>query len=375
MIYYLVPIILSLTLAISKQPKNELIINFLIIIAAFIFCFGYMTGSDWSNYEVLYNEASLNNINEYYKEQGFYFLILIFKNIGFGFFPFLILVKLIVFFIYVDFLKKNSTSFLLSFFLFLTTGALFIFIDNPLRFMIALGCIILAYNQLLRNNKCNFFLYLTLASLFHISSIVVVVVYIIQKCKLRQYLSILIYIALFIFITPKIIDVLISNLPFDTKYINFYYLKMFESEYNHFTLGKVINLIFFITIITNRKQIISLNNGDFFYKLTIFYFYLSLLGFVFPTIFRLKYFFAPFYIIILTNILIFFLNKYKILLTTFLILIFSTFIKEIYSTYVYIPYSNYIFSLFTPKESYQDRVNYNKLKYYERSGKWPSDNN
>ena len=115
MIFYLLPILLGLLLSwfelkFSKnQPTNinKFIKRIYLFVTAVILCGGYMTGSDWRAYELLYNNASIQNIDTYFQEKGFYLLMIVFKNIGFSFFPFMIFLKFIVFHFVSTFLNSD----------------------------------------------------------------------------------------------------------------------------------------------------------------------------------------------------------------------------------------------------------------------------
>lgn len=380
MIYYIVPIIIGFVFSFYEVKfggytlKNKTFQKLFIFASAFIYCGGYMTGSDWVNYELLYDQASLSNLKYYTKELGFYYLVLIFKWIDFGFFPFLILCKFTVFYIIGNFLKEHFKSFYLPFTIFLASSALFVFVDNPLRFMLALGIIVLSFKYLLARNIITYFILIFIASLFHISSVVMLFLYFAPRVTItKKVFSILIYITTMILLTPQLLGGLIEK--YVLPYINVleYYLGRIPDQGTiYFSIGKIVFFLLFLITVFNRELIIEYGkNGELFYKLTIFYFYFLLLAAI-PTMFRLSLFLAPFLYLSLSVILISQFH-YKVIIKYFVILyfIFSP-INKIYNTWVYIPYSNYFISLIkNDLHDYQYRINHNRIKYFERTGKWP----
>ena len=69
-------------------------------------CLGYMTGSDWRQYEVRYESLTQEGIPVI--EFGWYFYQYVFKFIGIKFWHFFIFTKIICFAISINFLRKYS---------------------------------------------------------------------------------------------------------------------------------------------------------------------------------------------------------------------------------------------------------------------------
>ena len=68
------------------------------VLVPIILCFGYLTGSDWRNYELEWNLINVDNYNPFedgYEEPGYWFLCYYAKKIGLGFWELNILIKLI----------------------------------------------------------------------------------------------------------------------------------------------------------------------------------------------------------------------------------------------------------------------------------------
>ena len=69
-LYYIIlfiPLAAQLLLPATKQ--NKIIIGFITML---FFCFGYMNGSDWRNYEVFFSQInSLNDALDFSREKGY----------------------------------------------------------------------------------------------------------------------------------------------------------------------------------------------------------------------------------------------------------------------------------------------------------------
>lgn len=380
MLYYLTPMFFGFFIGLNKvfysNTRTVLLEKILIVFSLVIFCGGYMTGSDWVYYEPLYNDASYTNLFDYEKEKGFYLLMVLFKFLGFSFFPFLILLKIIVFLIIIRFLKRyNINNFLLSFTIFLSTNALFIFVDNPLRYMIALGIVTLAFDYLLQKRWFFFSILICIASLFHVSSIIILIAAITKFNRVSTVKILVIYTLIVVLWTPKTIIYVIDNIfPSVTELIGWYYLQFLENQdISYFSIGWFFNQILFLLVAFNKKKILEKNIlGVTFYNMSMLYFFLSITLGMLPTFFRVPIYLSGFVYIVLAIILSDLSKKFW--LRIFIIVYFlAANIKNIDSTFSYIPYTNYFVYLFKEDLPFNVRANYNKNEYRKRTGKLPQE--
>lgn len=121
-IYFFLLILSLLTHYIPKAQKTTAEL-FIVLILGIFFCSGYMTGSDWRNYEICYEDATWNALfnPSRYLEPGYYFYMLLAKSIGLSFWPFFIITKFILYIINVRYIYKYTKEYFplaLSFFLF-----------------------------------------------------------------------------------------------------------------------------------------------------------------------------------------------------------------------------------------------------------------
>jgi hypothetical protein len=378
MLYYLFPIffgfLYSLSRSVLKFKKYLFIEYFLIAFSLFIFCGGYMTGSDWVYYEPLYNTASLEKLSDFEKEKGFYVLILFFKFLGFSFFLFLFAVKAIVFLMFIRFLKKyNANNYILAFSFFLSMYALYIFIDNPLRFMIAMGFITLAFDCMLKNNLILFVGLTLLASLFHTSSLIILLAYFSKFSNISSFRILVAYVLLQFLWTPNTIIYLIEEFfPSAASAMNWYYVQFLAEQVDQsYSIGWYFWKILFLVILFNRSTIVNAQLlGYRIFDMCILYFFLTATVGAIPGFFRIPIFFSIFLYIALSISLSNF-SKIRFLKIFIILYFFVSNIKNIHSSWVYLPYTNYFVFLFKNELPYDYRKSYNKNEYYIRNGKLP----
>jgi len=383
MVYYFIIIFFFLATGSKRLVLNHRTLLYygqkyekiIFLLTAIFLCGGYMTGSDWRGYEISYYQANWSNIKYYMNEKMFYVLMIISRYIIPNFFIFLIACKLSVFYIFYRFFKEYSPNVFISYFLYIPLFGLFLFIDNPLRYMIALGFVTLSYEYILNQNFLKFILYVILGALFHYTVLVFIPFYFLKKINIHRALLSIIFIAwMLIFTTDNLLYILgiISNyIPIITLKYSGYIIKAEEVD-KVFSLGSLMNIVFFFWIIANKKQIeTNLNYGKVFYSMSIIYLFFTKLSVILPAGFRFSYLFAPFFVITVTYVFQINKNKLKQIFSLGVALyIFLFTYKRIDNSYVYIPYSNYIINAATDNlYDYNYRSSYNLNDFHKRKGK------
>lgn len=374
MLYYIIPIISCFILGLFSLNKYEkykpIIFNIIVVYSIFIFCCGYMTGSDWKNYELMYNDIEWDNLFSLKKEWFFYFFMALFKMLGFGFFPFLIFCKVLVFIISVNFLKNNTIQPYIPFAIFLSYNVLFLFVDNPLRFMIAIGIVFFSYKYLFDRKFCPFLLIILLSSLFHISALVMIPVYFLSNYSINRVVLLIIYILGALFLSPDVMFVVIEKLfPTLPIMMGSYYDKILISDYQTFALGKIVFFSFFCLILYYKDLVINYSkNGKYIYTLSVLSLLIGIVVSAIPTFFRIAIYISIFVIISLSIIIT---SKRNFLLTAYLVCYFLlSVISTSLTSYVYTPYTNYFFYI-SKNLPYSYRSDYNKIEYYKRYNTYP----
>ena len=142
-----------LCFVIDKYFKQRNFVYNIATFSVFIFlCFGYTTGSDWRDYELIYeNDYMLERYEE--NEPSYVFLVRIFSPIIHDFWIFNALMK--CFYLYSlnkffsFFTPKKWIALALSF----TFSSLFMLIDCPMRFMIAMGVFLYSCIAFLKSHR------------------------------------------------------------------------------------------------------------------------------------------------------------------------------------------------------------------------------
>ncbi len=383
LIYFIGPISLLLldklhetSTRLEKKGLEYLVISF----SAFILCTGYMTGSDWRGYELLYNDISISNLSTVSREWLFYLYMLSFKFIGVQFFHFLIFTKAIIFIDTIRVLTKYSKNDLFSVFFFLAYSVfgLFLFVDNPLRFMIALGIAMHAFDHIIKRQPIRFIITVLIAFLFHITAIVIIPAYFVKQIRLSKFKIILFYsLFYFLFSTSMLLTILEVLYKYWPNTINMlfrtYILKAQLETMTTLSIGLVFHYFLFLIIVLNKDNIENSLYGKYLFAFAIIYFILFKIGLIFPTAFRLALYFIPFFIASLC--IIFkssFLSSYYIKPVVVLYLLFSLY-DNVYNSWTYYPYSNYFVALISGEKDFSYRSEYNKAKYQDRFNGYPED--
>ena len=200
LIYYLFPFVLYICSLFNF--KNRKFKVFLVISLGVFLCTTYFNGSDWRQYEIMYNEATLAGIQDFEKEKGFYLYMLLFKLFNIDFFNFFIITKSLLFYIFYRIILEKSKNFYIVFNLFYTLMGLFLFIDAPLRNLITITFVVYAQKYLEEKSKIKYknikyTIFILMAFSFHKTAIIFLLLLFTKKIyKLK---SINIVIMLFVF--------------------------------------------------------------------------------------------------------------------------------------------------------------------------------
>lgn len=361
--YYV--ILLSLYFLSMINLKNKKIEEITFIIMALFLCASYFNGSDWRQYELYYNLITFENFKEIYFEKGYVLYNLIFKYLKIDFFEMFIFTKIIIILIFKKIIFKYSENKYLTMGLFFSFMGIFLFIDCPFRNLIAIGIVLYAQKYLTKS-KIKYILFIIMASLFHNSAIIFILLIIKLRKTFKKEILFIIIILIFIFLSNDILlSKLLSYMPFyDTRIIHY-----LGSKYDE---GKIISvgslekiLIIFLLLVTKKTKII--NKKIIYYS--IIYFLLYRIGLTFKFLARYAFYFQLFYLVALSNIIMTTEKiKQKIIITLVFGYAMLQMITVIHKNYEYLPYTTYMSWLFKEKPSYSYRFKYNLIKYIRKNG-------
>lgn len=338
---------------------------FVYMVLCIFFCMGYMTGSDWRQYEEMYKYASINDVNII--EPGYYIYSLLMKSLGFSYWTFTILTKVMCFSVFIHVIRKYVTyEFYIVLFLSLY-GFLMLFIDCPMRNMIALTIFLFGLKYIVERSFVKYFAVCLIALQFHITVFPFILLYPFYNSKLSSKLLIAILAVVWLFITPD--SIFIQKYLFlymgGTEHVGdklmAYFVYSGDSNMGSlFTIGTVVRLILFVLLMINRTKITRLKYGNCFFNMAFLYFLFYKIGLSIIIFQRLTLYMEPFYYIALGNMLYQYKNaKFKCLSAyyIFFVMLFPSY-TVITSSYKYIPYTNYLLH-FNKNLNYSRRSNYN----------------
>lgn len=374
MILYLLTLFLCLIA--DSIPSKYSALKRLILIWLYIFlCFGYMTGSDWRNYELIYTDNTDNELLSSSYEKGFYYLIFFARQLISDFWIFLALVKILYLFAVIKFIKLFTHRIFMALALMININLLFMLVDNPLRFMIGFTILLFATRFLLQRKMWHFSFFGILAIFFHISLIIPVLIcgtvfYQDKLINKSNKTLIIIYcicgaVAFFPNLLNTVSEIIAENqASIANKLLYAYAVDGIESLY---TIGSILNIFLFLVVLKYKNEIKTLKYGDTILYFTLAYFFLFRILIIFPTGFRFYLFFSLFYCIAFAAIL--YNTKYLILKKVFIISLGLMLFRDVYTSYQYMPYTTSIIPILSNNHlPYEYRAKYNKIKYTERTG-------
>lgn len=368
MIIYIIPILSCFIIATSKLKNYLGLWVWYIFLLSIFLCGGYMCGSDWRSYELIYNDIKLDHLfDNYLMEPGFYLYMLPFKFFHVGFWPFLILTKSICFIVLVNFITKFSgQQKYLALLLFIPLWGYYLFIDNPLRNLIAVSIFIASYHYILTRNSKKVCLITLIALSFHISAVVIPIIYIFVAHQPSKRILLVLPIILLLFVNNKVLVSFVDLFSFNefVKWKIEAYIANDSKEGSGqiFSLKMLVFWCFYYLILlsvrrlTNEKVPNSIVYGSLLFVL------LYQIGMSLHIFFRFQLYASCFFVVSASK-LIFNLKKDSRLIyyPTILLIGLSALINVKNDGWKYIPYTNYFFSSITAdKSTYSLRSAYNE---------------
>lgn len=354
----------------NNKSQNNKLTYILIMVWLYVFlCFGYMTGSDWREYELLYNSGSFDKIISK-GEYGFVWLVRCCKLVISDFWIFNALVK--IFFLYQlfrffgNFTENRIMAVGLSF----CFHTLFMLIDCPMRFMIGVAFLLMAIEYLVVHKWLRLIVLLLISISFHsallIISPILILVYLLSPFIAKvsnKYLFFVFFLCLFISNHPIIKDIIYSIAEKFSLFSSYLYSYGIDRA-RDFTLMSLLKNAFIGTIlIVNKNNIQKSCNGDFIFGMVYFSLTIGLFLGVIPTGFRFNI--VPQYFQVIAFTLLFCNINYKGLITHNLLIKYSLILlflflvaKEVQSP-KYSPYTNSIAYILTEHLPYSYRYTHN----------------
>ena len=371
---YIIIYCLILFFAFNKKAENtKIIFNLLLLLLGIFLCFGYMTGSDWRVYEQLYNSLNFSNLLENVKgfEFGYPITQIIFKSLGFSFWPFFIILKIICFSITIKIFKKYSdNNYIWGLLVFFGVFSLDAYIDNPMRNLIASVIFLSSLKYIEKNKFIKYAFFVLIASSFHMSALLMIPIYFIKKIRITPKLIVLIVsITIIIAVGSQFIlrqflfDLFLGSDDFVLKRFNYNYFheSLYEDRQNLITIGFIVHYTIFALIVFKKKEFEKIKNGRLLFNLTFIYIIVYTISFGVLIFFRMRLFVLVPFCISVAYLPLLYKKLYMKVFSIIMIIIvsFFTMTSTITRSYKYIPYTSHISYIFKTKPTFYERSNYN----------------
>lgn len=373
MILYYIPILLCFISVIFRElSDNDRWYWFMGVILCIFYCFGYMTGTDWRVYEDLYNTLDFNHLfYEYKSEPGYYLYMLPFRFLGIGFWPFFIFTKSMLFvLIYRTMFEYCRDSKYLSLMYFFPWFGMYLFIDNPMRNLIAIGIFIISFRYVIEKNFWKFFFLMLLAASFHFSAFIIIFSYPILTRNIKTWIYVVSFILINILFIDReflvsIITSVFGMIPYlQNKIITYILLDSVFAQGKALSVGMLWQTMLFVLLLVYRERIIKQFNNDsgiFVYNASMCFLLLMRFAMSIEMFVRLQLYFSVFFSIAVGLVILSFNYKSRLLFVSLLFLM-SVYVctEKITKSSRYVPYSNCIeYALIGDYPSYSKRFMYN----------------
>ena len=358
---------------IKQANKSAWLKTYLVLLCLFL-CFGYMTGTDWRAYEQIYKQINFNNLfYNYFQEPGYYIYMLPFRFFNVDFFVFFIFTKILCYIAIVSKLLTYCDKYkYIGLMYFIPCWGFYLFIDNPMRNLIAVSISLYAIKYLLKRKPIPYFTIVIIAMTFHTSACVMLPAYFFMHKNLSTKKIVILYITInVLFANRAILAVIISNvfgfIPYVAGKINSYIESSnIEGAGRVISLGFIIFFTFFVLLCYYKKQIYEIKNGKVIWNGAITFLLLYRLATTIEVFMRFQIFYMVFFIASISYLTYYFSEQSKKIYVSYLLVLSIIGCSRIFSTYRYIPYTNYLTYALKgefPSYSFRSAYNHNNSPY------------
>lgn len=355
-------------IGISKQRNNAFIRNGLILFLALFLCSGFMCGSDWRSYELMYYEIDFHNyFANYFSEPGFYIYMSIFRWLNWDFWNMSLLTKIFSFTIIIKCLKHYlADDLFVGLMYFLPWYAFYLFIDCPMRNLMAIAVFIVGFKYLVNRQFIKYLFIILLSASFHFTAFIFLFLYWCINKKWSTLFCVLAFLIVNIVLASNsVLEGLISwafgGIPYVAGKIDGYLVNDNEfAQGRLFSLGMIVHFFFFILLLCKRKFIEGNESGTQIFNLAICYLLLYRLATTVEIFARFQLYLSPFFCISIVYIARTFAYKTRMLYVAYLLCLAIVSSQKIFSDYRYIPYTTYLpYILDKNYPSFEERDAYN----------------
>lgn len=349
----------------NRKQKTKIYVFWLFV----FLCFSYMNGADWRGYEKDYNNGGFE-----YKDRdyGYYYLIQVCLLFIKDFWITFALLKCVYLWSCIKLLREITPHWVTALAVMIPTMLLFMLINSPFRFMIAMACINGAFYFTIKKKYIYALAFCILAFSFHSAALFTILFVPFIKyhpfCKINKWILIAAYL-LIVVVSSNLNNVVFIQLFMDALFkengmrsYNAYYA---EEAASFFTLGIFLQFVFFLIIVFTRDKVVRDNpNGELVSNMAILSCFVWRLVAVMPSTSRVVYPLLLFY-----SIYFVYLAKRSRTAKLVIVLYFClTMTNSLFESFVYLPYSNSIPYIVFGHKPYAERSEYNLKAYKARTG-------
>ena len=369
MIYYLL-FFFDCFLIEYYRKHNKRIALFFIVALYFFLCFGYMTGSDWREYEMYYTGLAESS-HATKGDLGYVWLSGFFVKFIPDFWLFTAIFKIFYLVVFTKFIQlfQNNAYYVIGFAF--TGSVLFMLIDCPLRFMIAMSFALLGIILWFKEKRILSLIPLLIAPTMHMAIFFVILIFAtfpISKLfsKTNRVLIFGVYILmLYVAFKTPVFTYIFENI------IPFFGTERYES-YEEAETAKLVSLgtlkytLLLLILLSFRDIIVNKEKGHIVYYFAVLSILFQPLLMCIPTAFRINILSDSFMWIALASIYAdvnksSFVQAFRVFIIVFCLVFIS---RDCITNWRYTPYSNSFTHIITGNHpSYSIRSSYNPIHH------------
>ncbi|WP_274378996.1 EpsG family protein [Alkalihalophilus pseudofirmus] len=300
-------------------------------------------GNDTLNYFWAFSNIAQENMfasSDSRFEIGYIFLVRLLSNLGFDYFGFQVVTTFFIYFAFGSFIRRYSINYSLSIFIFLTMN-MFFDTMNITRSYLALSILLLSVKFIEEKKPIKFLLLVGVATLFHTSAIIFLLLYPLSKVQwsYKKFIQIIIMGAAAGLLFDKVVNIFVN---LTGKYSSYLDGKYFTFENNiAIYVGLSINLVFLLLGIlvrnywpkTDNSNLIKVDSkkvncnnqnikSNIWFSAIVISFVISVAGLNSTIMSRVEMYFSVLYIVFIPDILSQIRNyNIKILVVIFIIIL------------------------------------------------------
>lgn len=224
----------------------------------------------------------------------------------------------------------------------------YLFIDNPMRNLIAVSISLYAVRFLLERKPIHYFIIVIIAMTFHMSACIMIPAYFYMNKDLSTKKIIILYIAInVLFANRALLALIISNVFGSIPYVAGKISSYIESSNTEgggrvISLGFIIFFTFFILLCFYKSQIYKMKNGKIIWNGAITFLILYRLATTIEVFMRFQLYYMIFFVAGISYLTVFFTERSKKIYISYLLGLSVIGSNQIFSTWRYLPYTNYL---------------------------------